>query len=87
MSIYSLFRDEKSNKVLVENLVGRVRVCMRIRIFKDLFDIATGVFENIFGTARMILNKIGDIVDLVADGDIAGVTRVMRFDLSASESW
>ena len=87
VSIYSLFRDEKSDKVLIENLVGRVRVCMRIRIFEDLFDVAAGVFENIFGTARMILNKIGDIVDLVADGDISGVTRVMRFHLSASESW
>jgi len=87
VSIHCLFRDEKSDNVLIKNLVGRVGVCMGIRIFEDLFDIAAGVFENIFGTARVILNEIGDIVDLVADGDVARVTRVMRFDLSASESW
>lgn len=46
-------------------------MCVRIRVFEDLFDISAGIFENVFGTARMILNKVGDIVDLAANCDIA----------------
>jgi hypothetical protein len=62
-------------------------MCVRIRIFEDLFNIAAGIFENVFGTARMVLNEIGDIVDLVANGDIARVPRIVLFDLSTGEGW
>lgn len=87
MSIDSLFRNEKSDDALVEDFVRRVRVCVRIRIFEDRFDIAAGPVEDVFGTAGMVLDKVGDIVDLVANSNIARIPRVVRFDLCAGEGW
>ena len=87
VSIHGLLGNEESDQAFIEDLVGRVRVCMRIRILQDLFDIAAGIFENVFGTARMILDEVGDIVDLVADSDITGVPRVVLFDLGTGEGW
>jgi hypothetical protein len=87
MSVDGLFGNEKSDKALIEDLISRVRMSVRIRIFQDLFDIAAGIFENVFGTARMILNKVGNVVDLIADSDIARVPRVVLFDLGTGEGW
>jgi hypothetical protein len=87
MSVDGLFGYEESDQALIEDFVGRVRMCVRIRIFEDLFDVTASIFENVFGTARMILNKVGNVVDLVANGDIARVPRVVLFDLSTGEGW
>lgn len=87
MTIGGLFGNEEADKRVVEDVVGGFGVFVGIRILEDLFDIAAGVVEDKISAAGVIIGEIGHIIDLVANGDVAGSLGVVCFDLGTGKGW
>jgi len=87
MTIGGLFGNEEADQRVIEDVVCGFGVLVGIRILEDVFDIAAGVVEDKISAAGVIIGEIGHIVDLVANGDVAGSLGVVCFDLGTGEGW
>lgn len=79
-----LIRDE-TNEAVIQDIVGGLRVSVRNAILQDVFDVLATVFEDQVAATRVIINEVRDIEDFGADGNIAGLLGIVRFDLSTGE--
>lgn len=60
--LLSIGGRQTTNDVLVEQLVGRIRVRVLLRIVHDLAHVLAGVLDDEVISTRVILDEIGDIV-------------------------
>lgn len=82
-----LFGDDEPDDRVVQDIICGFGVTVGCRVLQNVFDIATGVVVDEVGATGVVLGEVGDIEDLGADGDVAGLLGVVRLDLSASEGW
>ncbi|KAL2273974.1 hypothetical protein FJTKL_03761 [Diaporthe vaccinii] len=68
-----------------EHLIGSLGVIVGVRVLEDCRDVLPSPVEHEVGAAGVGVEKICDIVDVVANSDIAGLCRAVCLDVGARE--
>lgn len=85
MTVRGLLWDHKANKRFLKDLIGSLGVCVGSFILQNGGDVLASIFKNQFGATGMAVEEVGDIVDIAANGNKAGLGRIMRLDIGARE--
>lgn len=72
---------QETDVVVHQDLVGGLRVLMGNFVLHDIRHVLARVVQDQVSTTWMVLHKLGDIVDITADGNVARFGAVMRLDL------
>lgn len=83
LSIRSFLGNHKTNERFLEDFVGSLGVSVGNFVLQNGCNVFASVFEDQFGAARVTVEKIGNIVDIVANSDKAVAGRSVQRDVVA----
>lgn len=72
-SVRRLLVNDEANEAVIQDIVGSLRMSMRGRVFQNVLDVFATVLEDKVTATRVVIDEIGNIVNLGADGNIAGL--------------
>ena len=80
-----LVGHEEADERVVQHLVGRLGVGVRVLVLQDGGDVLAGPVQHQVLAARVRVQEVGHVVDVGAHGDVAGLGRVVRLDLGLGQ--
>lgn len=72
-SVRRLLVNDESNEAIIQNIIGSLGMSMRGRVLQNVLDVFAAVLENEVAATRVVIDEIGNIVNLCADGNVAGL--------------
>lgn len=76
----------ETNEGVFEHLVGSLGVVVGVGVLEDRCDVLPGPVKDEVGAAGVGVEEVCDVVDIVANGDIAGLGRAVRLDVGARQN-
>jgi hypothetical protein len=79
--------SSEANQAFVQYLIRRVGVLVGDFVLEDIRNVFATVLEDEFAATWVAIEEVGNIVDLCADGNVAGLVGIVRLHVGGGDGW